>query len=147
MKFPKTHSSVGPVGADKFVAALNTIVTTLKATTGQATELTGDTRVVVPLALLLSRDCSTEEVVSILLRMRALQLLLKTGILDDWTVADAGDDLALSLHATVAEVAATLPVTEGDDRFSPRLFLARLREIAAERVAAAGEKMVRAPSL
>jgi hypothetical protein len=124
-----------PLNPERFLAAMNTIVNYLKETTGQSLHLVGDTRVLVPLALLLKGQSYTqEEIVSVLIRMRALQLLLDGGTLDAWVYTDdgSGEPVAL-IDEALGLVAAVLPLTGPGDLFEPRAFLHQVKRLVAAR--------------
>jgi hypothetical protein len=123
-----------PIDPDRFVSAIEAISRFLQESTGQRAELVGDTRVLVPLALLLRRQgFSQDEIISTLLRLRALQLLLASGALADWEVGDSGHGELAPVHIAVGEAAAVLPLAAADDRFPPEPFVRRVREIIAAR--------------
>jgi len=124
-----------PLDPDRFLAAMETIIGHLKETTGQSLHLVGDTRVLVPLALLLKgQGYSQEEIVSVLIRMRALQLLLDGGTLDEWVYTDdsRGEPLAL-IDEALGRAAAVLPLTGPGDLFEPRAFLHQVKRLVAAR--------------
>jgi serine/threonine protein kinase HipA of HipAB toxin-antitoxin module len=124
-----------PLDPERFLAAMDTIIGHLKATTGQSLHLVGDTRVLVPLALLLKGQSYTqEEIVSVLIRMRALQLLLDGGTLDEWIYTDdsSGEPLAL-IDEALGLVAAVQPLSGPNDLFDPRAFLTQVQRLVAAR--------------
>lgn len=124
-----------PLDPDRFLAAMETIIGHLKETTGQSLHLVGDTRVLVPLALLLKgQGYSQEEIVSVLIRMRALQLLLDDGELDEWVYTDdrSGEPLAL-IDEALGLVAAVQPLSGPNDLFSPHNFRTQVQRLVAAR--------------
>jgi hypothetical protein len=135
------------IDPDRFVTAVEAISRFLQETTGQSAELVGDTRVLVPLALLLKKQgLSPDEIVSTLLRLRALQLLLESGALAEWETGDPGSGQLTSVHVAVAEAAAALPLAAEDDRFVPEPFVRRVREIVAARYSHDRQRAVEVPA-
>lgn len=124
-----------PLEPARFLAAVGTIIDHLEETTGQSLHLVGDTRVLVPLAFLLKgQGFDQEEIISVVIRMRALQLLLDQGTLDEWVYPDGDGPLHTAvLDEAVGIAAAALPLNGPNDLFARDTFLARVREIVTAR--------------
>jgi hypothetical protein len=123
-----------PLDPARFLAALGAIVAYLKETTGQSLHLVGDTRVLVPLALLLRKQgLDQDEIISAVIRIRALQLLLDGGTLDEWVCPGDSPVQTARIDEALGIAAAMLPLAGPNDLFDPQPFLGQVRQIVAAR--------------
>jgi hypothetical protein len=118
-----------PVAVDRFVQALKVIAESFRQSAGRLAPALGQTRLLVPLTLFLRQEYTQAEIVSILLRLQALQVLFQEGALDDWAGPDPEDGALFNIHPAAIEAAATLPLDEGD-RFDAELFAGQVAQIA-----------------
>lgn len=134
-----------PVDVDRFVRALNAIAESFRQSAGRLAPALGQTRLLVPLTLFLRLEYGQGEIVSILLRLQALQALFQAGALGDWAGPDPGDGTLLEVHPAAIAAAATLPLGE-DDRFDAGAFREQAERIAATMEAEGAAVPIRVPA-
>lgn len=134
-----------PIDVDRFVRALNAVAEPFRQSAGRLAPALGQTRLLVPLTLFLRLEYKQGEIVSILLRLQALQVLFQEGALGEWVSPDAEDEALLDVHPAAVAAAATLPLDE-DDRFEAGAFLDQLREIAPMVEAAGAPTPIKVPA-
>ena len=135
----------GPVDVDRFVRALNAVAEPFRQSAGRLAPALGQTRLLVPLTLFLRQEYTQPEIVSILLRLQALQALVQDGTLDEWVKRDPEDDALLDVHPAAVEVAAVLALDEGD-RFHAEILINHVARVAAAMDAGAAAMTIKVPA-
>ncbi len=118
-----------PVEVQRFVRALKVTAEPFRHTAGRLAPALGQTRLLVPLTLFLRQEYAQAEIVSILLRLQALQTLYRDGALAAWAGPDPTDEALLAVHPAAVAAAATLPL-DAADRFEAAAFLRRVTHLA-----------------
>ena len=134
-----------PIEPEAFCRALDLIARNFGRVAGKLAPALGGTRLLVPLTLFLRQEYAQVQIVSILLRLQALQILVRDGALEAWIVGRSEDGLLVEIHAAAAEAAASLPLDDRD-RFPVGVFLARVEALAASQNAD-DDRTVQIPAL
>lgn len=111
-----------PIDPALFAHALEHIARSFSRTAGSLAPALGQTRLLVPLTLFLRQEYRQEQIVSILLRLQALQALVQDGTLESWIVSRSEDGALAEVRGVIVEAAATAPL-DGEDRFDAEQFL------------------------
>lgn len=111
-----------PVEPARFAHALGHVAESFSRTAGSLAPALGQTRLLVPLTLFLRQEYRQEQIVSILLRLQALQVLVQDGTLEGWIVSRSEDGTLAEIRGVIVEAAAAAPLDD-EDRFDAEQFL------------------------